>query len=499
MKKQGIIFFKNACIYFFALLFVFLALPADAATLAQKLSGRIVLQVEESGEAYYINTIDLKRYYLGRPNDAFNVMRFFGLGSTNSDINNFLKNGARSNLSGKILLQVQDKGQAYYVNPVNLRLYYLGRPVDAFNVMRQLGLGIKNSDLNQISAGSLSVVPNDNSTNLGLMAGPGEKLVNFSWKYKNKQYHLDQIFLDSLYNEYKNSDKNYYYTTNNPPGNPRDSYYSVFLNQKNGDDSIDKLLISLRSISNKEGYSDDEFVEFAMAFVQYIPYDFSKGVSDAQNFPYETLYTNTGVCSDFSFLAVLMLRKMSYGAVIFDYPDIKHSAVAVACSDKSSYGSGYCFVETTNYFPIGVFPNKLSAGQADGGTTNWSDVFVNFSMGKVEILQKTNGKVYRGIERTVDLVNSIIKMEKTLKDKGDELKLIQADLSQTKSELNQILAEANTYKQRGDLANYNTKVDEYNVKVSGYNSALENYKLKLEIYNFDVRLFNKTVSDFYQN
>lgn len=50
-------------------------------------------------------------------------------------------------VAGKILLQVEDVGQAWYVNPVNNLRYYLGRPADAFQIMRDLGLGITNSDL----------------------------------------------------------------------------------------------------------------------------------------------------------------------------------------------------------------------------------------------------------------------------------------------------------------------------------------------------------------
>lgn len=30
-------------------------------------------------------------------------------------------------LSGKILLQVEDRGEAWYVNPANLKRYYLGQ------------------------------------------------------------------------------------------------------------------------------------------------------------------------------------------------------------------------------------------------------------------------------------------------------------------------------------------------------------------------------------
>lgn len=488
---------KNLFIFlflFFASLFVFSRV--EASTLASRLSGRILLQVESKGEAYYINPGDLKRYYLGRPDDAFKIMRSFGLGASNTDINNFLKNGARANLSGKILLQVQDRGQAYYVNPLNLRLYYLGRPADAFSVMRQLGLGIKNSDLNQITLGSLSV---GSSPNSGTTVNPGEKLVLFNWKYKNKQYSLEQVFSDNLYNSYKNSDKNYYYSSNNPPENLREEYYNIFLTQKNGDSSIDNLIRDLRVIANKEGFNNDDFVEFVMALIQYLPYDFSKKSTDPQNFPYETLYTGTGICSDTTFLAVLILRKLGYGAAIFDYPDVKHSAAAIACSQNSSYNSGYCFIETTNYFPIGVFPSSIGTGQAEGSGNNWSAVFNGSALGGVEILQKTKGNTYTGMNNTINSVNSIIKMQQNLVEKSNELKTIQNQLNQIKSQLDQIAAQAENYKQAGDWTNYNLKVDEYNNKANEYNSILNNYRLKLDVYNFDVVLFNQTIKDFYQN
>ncbi len=122
-------------------------------TLSSRLSGRILLQVEEKGEAWYLNPLNNLRYYLGRPADAFNLMRALGLGATTQDISSFLKNTAPKRLSGRILLQVEDKGQAYYVNPLTLKLHYLGRPDDAFNLMRTLGLGISNSNVRQIGLG----------------------------------------------------------------------------------------------------------------------------------------------------------------------------------------------------------------------------------------------------------------------------------------------------------------------------------------------------------
>lgn len=58
----------------------------QAASLIERVKGRILLQVQQKGEAWYVNPVDEKRYYLGRPNDAFEIMRNLGLGITDSDL-----------------------------------------------------------------------------------------------------------------------------------------------------------------------------------------------------------------------------------------------------------------------------------------------------------------------------------------------------------------------------------------------------------------------------
>ena len=65
---------------FFVLLCLFPFFNVHAESLAQKLSGKIILNVEKNGEAWYVNPQNNKRYYLGRPSDAFQIMRKFGLG-----------------------------------------------------------------------------------------------------------------------------------------------------------------------------------------------------------------------------------------------------------------------------------------------------------------------------------------------------------------------------------------------------------------------------------
>jgi len=140
-------------------IFILLILPinSQASSISQRLSGRILLNVEQNGEAWYVNPLDTKRYYLGRPVDAFAIMRKLGLGVSEKNFEqitdvktstNTLENlDLTRKLAGRIILQTELNGEAWYINPIDLKKYYLGRPDDAFALMRKLGLGISRKDL----------------------------------------------------------------------------------------------------------------------------------------------------------------------------------------------------------------------------------------------------------------------------------------------------------------------------------------------------------------
>lgn len=137
----------------------------SAATMAERQSGMILLQVEKSGEAWYVYPGTRTRFFLSKPFDAFTVMRTKGLGITNANLNKIPRAGSNDvgdsalqrKLSGYILLQVESKGEAWYVYPKDLKRYSLGKPGDAFTVMRQLGLGITTSNLEQIPKDAKSI------------------------------------------------------------------------------------------------------------------------------------------------------------------------------------------------------------------------------------------------------------------------------------------------------------------------------------------------------
>lgn len=192
--------------------------PARAQSIASSVSGRILLDVEAHGEAWYVYPPSLERYYLEDGAAAYEALRTFGLGITNDDIasipvgiesrfemadadgdtlpdaveaslgtdqdnadsdgdgysdaSEILSNynplgsgtivvdGAlASRLKGRILLQVETHGEAWYVNPVDAKRYYLGNGEAVYQIMRYLSLGITSSNLDQIAISSSSPRP----------------------------------------------------------------------------------------------------------------------------------------------------------------------------------------------------------------------------------------------------------------------------------------------------------------------------------------------------
>ena len=157
MKKQLLLTFS-------ILLFLFLFPGVSKAeinmgneNLYNNLKGKIILRVEAKGEAYYIHPDKQKMYYLGRPADAFQVMREQGIGISNDDLSKICTSSDANNdlnfadsQKGKIFLQVEENGEAWYVNPRDSRRYFLGSPANAFGLMRELGLGISENDFNKL-------------------------------------------------------------------------------------------------------------------------------------------------------------------------------------------------------------------------------------------------------------------------------------------------------------------------------------------------------------
>ncbi|HCU48000.1 TPA: hypothetical protein DIC39_03005 [Patescibacteria group bacterium] len=139
--------------------------------LSERLKGQILLQIESHGEAWYVNPTYGKRYYMKDGPTAYEMMRSFGLGITDTDLSKIpvadgeqvmkdstsvcSTNSTANRIKGKILLQVQQKGEAWYVHPEKCRRIYMKDGGIAYQIMRFLSLGITNSDLEKIPEGNL--------------------------------------------------------------------------------------------------------------------------------------------------------------------------------------------------------------------------------------------------------------------------------------------------------------------------------------------------------
>jgi hypothetical protein len=327
----------------------------------------------------------------------------------------------------------------------------------------------------------------------------GEIQKNFSWKFKGVNYEISETLYDSAYQYYKNQPKEYKYF-GSLEDNWEEKYYAMFLNTQ-GNFLVANIAKDIEAQGKKNKLSDDEVAELVMSFVQAIPYDDAKAqliLSGSENatieYPYETLYLNSGVCSDKSFLATVLLRSLGYGTALFVYEKENHMAIGIQCPvEYSTYQSGFCFGETTSLGnKIGVLPSLDSLNnKASAVLTNFDSEqqAATRQLGEVKIYQIQKGKPYNGIAKTyakekeMDLLKKeVILISKKLKDQ----KLF---ISSQQTELNSLKAKLASYKKSDEIEKYNSLVEPFN-------DLLEKNKNEIVSYNNQVSLYNQKITRY---
>ena len=168
-----------------ALLCLAFAWSGDAkaydAALTARFRGQILLQVQLHGEAWYVRPTDSLRYYMKDGPTAYQMMRNFGQGIADVDLAKIpsvadttamkaatsacASSALGNRFKGQIMLQVQQHGEAWYVDPGKCRRIYMADGAAAYQIMRYLGAGIATSDLEKIQAGTIGIVPPPTTTN----------------------------------------------------------------------------------------------------------------------------------------------------------------------------------------------------------------------------------------------------------------------------------------------------------------------------------------------
>lgn len=129
------------------------------STILGKTKGHILLQVQQHGEAWYVDPVTLKRYYMKDGPTAYQMMRSFGLGVTEKDYTTMTKGDytLKNKLRGRIVLRAQAHGEAYYIHPKDLKMYYLKNGEEAYKVMRLYSLGVTDADLAKIATATVPI------------------------------------------------------------------------------------------------------------------------------------------------------------------------------------------------------------------------------------------------------------------------------------------------------------------------------------------------------
>lgn len=319
----------------------------------------------------------------------------------------------------------------------------------------------------------------------------------FSWYFQGKKYELKLPLSESLYTSYRKSPKVFTYK-GDLPQNWTERYNTMFLTIKSDDYTFDALATALLSLARKERLSSNETVGLAMAFVQSIPYDFSKDLKkDHTQYPYETLYTKKGVCADKTFLAYHLVKRLGYGVAILQYLDRNHQALGIKCSSGDDvHGSGYCYAETTNYLPIGFIPTSFGAsGETSTSVSNNLDsLFDEKRLGKADIFLKTEGKSYTGVSGTKEKVKRLSSLEEEMNAAKISIAKATEDLSKKQTELSGMRANIEASIKNNNASEYKDLVSSYNKLVTDYQSMYKSYATLVAVYNTDIKEYNEILS-----
>jgi hypothetical protein len=326
----------------------------------------------------------------------------------------------------------------------------------------------------------------------------------FTWSYQGVKYNLSLPLDNSVYEYYKTQPKSYSYA-GDLPANWEENYYGMFLKTNVSDQSIEQLATKLETLGRGHKLSDDQIADLVLSFVQSIEYDDAKAANildktgkETMQYPYETLFLQKGVCSDKSLLAIAILKQLGFGTAIFTYEQDNHMAIGIECpKNYSTYGSGYCYAETTaTGNRIGVVPSfdkstNKTVIAAELATFDSSQVQqLNLQqLGQVTIFQKTIGKQYAGVVETKKIADELDALRKKIDAMLPQLQAQQKLIKNEENKLNSLKNNFETAQNQQDGGKYNNLVGEYN-------DFLESYKKDVKKYNDSASLYNKSIARY---
>ena len=344
------------------------------------------------------------------------------------------------------------------------------------------------------------------------MAKMGAKEVSLNCNYAGEDYTVSSTYYSSIDRYYRLSIRKY--------GLMENGDFAKYVYNNASDPSIQSLADKIEHIGDEQDFSADQVLELTACFIQNIPYDqaradsvLSQGnQSYTEQYPYETLYKNSGICTDKAYLGSALLKELGYGTGIFVFPDAKHVALAVESPDGyGEFDSPYIMMElTTPGFAPGEIPEEIDAasGKPAARITKLSDLApsespesLNVATGSSisnpnSIITVNDGQPYlrivaaKGLEKKILTALDALDTKVSLLDSAygelerRERKQESAYNAYKRASWEQEESAYNSYSYAFD--SYDAQIDYYNRLVDDYNNAIDGVKQDIEAYkNYD--------------
>ena len=156
---------------------------------------------------------------------------------------------------------------------------------------------------------------------------PDTIIRQYEWSYDGREWQWTLSIRQSLYDYYVER-----------PRVPTEDY-SIYVTHPKDDEYIDTLIDKIEEVATNTGYDEMETVNFAVSFIQSLPYavdNVTTSYDEYPRYPIETLVDNGGDCEDTSILMAAILNEMGYGTVLLSLPN--HMAVGVLGSERGCRG-----------------------------------------------------------------------------------------------------------------------------------------------------------------
>lgn len=307
----------------------------------------------------------------------------------------------------------------------------------------------------------------------------------YNWTYANRPYTLTLTLHKSAYDFYDRSPKGILL------GKEKASL-EKYLRMAERDNSIKDLVARIKESAAKARLNEEQTLEFAVSFVQSIPYDTRRAADPdlvrQPRYAYQVLFDNQGICSEKSFLAYVVLRELGYGVAVFRYPKENHMNIGVESPlEYSTDNTGYSVIETTNEkTKIGVIPNlDPLSGQAlqTQAVQEFNLRNPNTTTGKnlssPLVYAKTTGKTYAGVIKTFQAQREFADTQAFLTAQRPVIEANQNDFLALDRRMKDLRAK-NAFDAYNSLVySHNRKVeelkelvDDFNTKVARYNALI---------------------------